>query len=40
MSKQNSKEYIEQFGMQNFQIRWCTIMEVLPHIATENLFIS
>jgi len=30
MSKQHSKEYMEQFGMQNVQIRWCTITEVLP----------
>ena len=29
--KTTYKEYMEQFGTQNFQIRWCTSAEVLPH---------
>jgi len=28
MSKQHTEEYMEQFEMQNFQIRWCTSAEV------------
>jgi len=36
MSKQHSKEYMEQFGMQNVQIRWCTITQVLPKLPLNN----
>jgi len=28
-TQQHTKEHMQQFGTQNFQIRWCTSAEVL-----------